>query len=85
MNPAANQRGQYTIEAVLLLLIFTGIVATAGATMKKNEFVKRLVQGPWTNLSGMFQNGIWAPPLAGQPAHPTTHSRHITVLGESAR
>ena len=80
-----NQRGQLVIEAVFLMIVFLGIVALAAATLKKSEYIAHIVQGPWVNLSGMFQNGMWASPAAGQPFHPSTHPRHITVKGDQAK
>lgn len=80
-----NSRGQMILEAVLLMTIFLAITAAIAASLKKNEAVTRLVQGPWQNLSGLLQNGVWQPPKTSQPMHPSVHSRHISLQGDNPR
>lgn len=85
MKKYINQKGQMILEAVLLMTVFIGIVAAVATYFKKNEVFAQIVQGPWKNLNGMFQNGMWRPVGVSDPSHPSMHNRHISVQGEEAR
>ena len=56
-----NQKGQSIIEAVLLIFVAVTLMATLSNFLKGKEFAKKLVSGPWKNISGMVQCGVWKP------------------------
>ena len=85
MKTYLNQKGQMILEAVLLMTVFIGIVAAVASYFKSSEVFAQIVQGPWKNLNGMFQNGVWKPVGASDQIHPAMHNRHISVQGEEAR
>ena len=86
MSPRLNnQGGQLILEAVLILVMLTGFGLAVGNYFKKNEVLRQLVSGPWQNLSGMLQNGVWAPPKTGAGQHPNGHNRHVVIDGENGR
>ncbi|MGE0526804.1 MAG: hypothetical protein AB7G93_19660 [Bdellovibrionales bacterium] len=93
MNPPARMRsfgfgaqgGQMITEAVLILVLLFGFTFIVATYFRNEEVVRRLIQGPWQNLAGLLQNGVWAPPQAGAVHHPSGHYRHIVIQGELAR
>jgi hypothetical protein len=76
-----NQRGQFVLEGILLMVVFMGLVALVASFFQSNEVLKNLVKTPWTNLAGMLQNSAWAPPQASQNLHPSRAFRHVTIEG----
>jgi hypothetical protein len=82
-TPLKNQRGQFIIEAVLMMIVFMGILALVTSWFRSQGVLGQLVQTPWTNLAGMLQNGEWAARDKGTIYHPSQHNRHITIQGDS--
>lgn len=80
-----SQRGQGITEAILILVMMMGFTLFVARYLKNEEVFKKLVQAPFQHLSGMLQNGIWAPPKVSSINHPNSHDRHLTVQGESPR
>jgi len=80
-----NQRGQAIIESVLIITILFGFTFMAAQYFKNEDFLRRLITGPFVNLSGLLQNGIWAPPAVGAASHPSKHYRHIVITGDPVR
>lgn len=80
-----SQGGQLIVEAVLIIVMMMGITMLTANYFKNSEVLKQLITGPWAHLSGMLQNGVWAPPGAGALSHPNGHERHVVITGEEAR
>jgi hypothetical protein len=78
-----NQRGQFTVEAILLMVAFMGILLLVTNFFNSKEILGSLVKGPWTALSGMLENGEWMAAQQSQALHPSQHSRHVTIDGVS--
>ena len=84
-NPIQNQSGQLIVEAVLILVVLMGVSMAVANYFKENEVLKTMISGPWANLSGMLQNGVWATPAAGGAIHPNAGGRHVAIIGEPAK
>ena len=80
-----NQAGQQVVEAVLIMVLFMGFTLSVASFFRNSEVLKQLISGPWVNLAGMLQNGVWQPAQRGALSHPNGHSRHISIQGESPR
>ncbi|MCB0377142.1 MAG: hypothetical protein KDD33_01490 [Bdellovibrionales bacterium] len=77
-----NQAGQMTVEAILIVtLLFSGVMLARNLIQEKRLLAK-LVEEPWQYLSGMIENGIWAPPEEGRPFHPNLVTRHGSPQGD---
>jgi len=86
MKPALNnQGGQLIVEAVLIIVMLVGFTFMVANYFKSNEVLKQLISGPWQNLAGMMQNGVWAPPAVGAAIHPNSHNRGVVITGEDAK
>jgi len=79
-----NRSGQMVTEMILLMTVLLAITFTISSYFKNDEIFKKLVSGPWLNLSGMIQNGVWASPKDGMKNHPNHHRRHVSLKGMSA-
>jgi len=79
---ARAQSGQAVTEAILLLVLLFGFTYMIATQFRNQEFVRQMVSGPWQNLAGVLQNGVWAPVNVGAAMHPNAHSRHITIEGD---
>lgn len=78
MKRIKNSKGQMTVEAVLLLVIFVAFVNVAHRTIKEKEVLRNMVSGPWSFLQGMIQNGVWAPENTGSDVHPNVYGRRAS-------
>ena len=77
-----NQSGQATIEAVLIATLLIGLSSFTMRQLRSRDILSRLVERPWTYVSGMIENGIWAPPQIGQINHPNHLDRHASPQGD---
>jgi hypothetical protein len=77
-----SESGQFITEAVLILVTLMAISALVANHFKQNEVFKKLIKGPWVQLSGVLQNGVWASPEDGGVSHPNATIRHIVIQGD---
>ncbi len=85
MHVLRSQSGQQVTEAVLIMVVFMAFTFAVSTFFRNDEVLRKLVTGPWVNLAGMLQNGVWQPIDRGAESHPNGHSRHISIQGERAR
>ena len=79
-----NSRGQMVVEMILLMVVLLAILGAIRTTLKENETITSLVQGPWLALSGMIQAGAWLAPQEAMTYHPNRQRQHSTVIGKEA-
>ncbi len=77
-----NQRGQLTIEAILIACIFSAIALSVTRFAKAEQLVSKVVEGPWLPLRGMIENGVWASGDKAKAQHPSMKTRHSSNEGE---
>ena len=75
-----NQKGQFFVEGVLLMVVFTAIGLLAVRTIRDNNLLGRMVSGPWMHVRGMIENGGWD--MATKNEHPNMLSRHVSREGD---
>ena len=68
--------GQITIEAVLVLTLLVTFVFGSTKVIKDQQFLTKIVSGPWAYMAGMIENGYWAPVSTGLIKHPNQYDRH---------
>lgn len=83
MPQLRKQGGQMIVEAVLIIVLFMGATMLVTNYFKDNDVLKKLIHGPWQNLAGMLQNGIWGTPEKTVGLHPNSHKRHVVITGEA--
>ena len=73
-----NNKGQFAIEAVLLAFIFVGIFIASTRVLRENKVLAKLIGGPWTQVQGMVECGIWGAPSKVCKKHPNNFYRSTT-------
>lgn len=80
-----NNKGQMLIEMLLMMTLLLGAATFVGEQFRQSNFIAGLVSGPWKNLSGMIQNGVWAPPEDGMAQHPLVFNRWSSPIGDRGK
>jgi len=75
----AQQRGQVIIEMVLLLVLMIGLWGTFSKFAKQKKWFESLVSGPWQNMAGMIESGVWEPPQKAISKHPNNFNRVVSL------
>ena len=78
MKRLRNNRGQMTVEAVLLLVIALAFAKVGTGAIKEQDFLRKMVSGPWMYLQGMIQNGVWSEANSGSDIHPNVYGRRAS-------
>lgn len=77
-----NQKGQVTIEAILLMIFSVALFTFISKKFKDEGYVEKLVKGPWNSVAGMIENGVWGTPQETVSFHPNLMDRHMSLQGE---
>lgn len=85
MKRLRNEKGQMIIEMVLMMTVLLGAATFISSQFRETNFIAQLVSGPWKNLAGMIQNGVWAPPSEGMTKHPTYSNRLNSPHAEKSK
>lgn len=80
-EPLRNCRGQSSVEAILIMVIFTAFAMYATKQFKQRKTVSAMVSGPWEYVDGMAQHGVWGPQTRVKTLSPYI-SRRITTRAE---
>ena len=76
------QTGQATMEAVLLTAVVI-IFATGISSYARTEgLLAKIVEGPWSPMRGMIENGVWVRHTDAKTLHPNHRARHQSRVGE---
>ena len=78
-----KQSGQMSLEMVLIMIVFAAAVLYISNTMRKGQYLQNLVQGPWSYLAGMIENGNWAPVSEARSNHPNQSQRFVSYKGDA--
>ncbi len=72
-----DQKGQFLIEAILIMSIFLTLTFYVSKQFREGELIGSFVGGPWVRLSGMMATGNWeSEELAmKQTLHPHVNNR----------
>ena len=65
-----NNKGQFVIETVLLLVISTMLFAALAKSFKERQIMENILVKPWEKISGMIENGVWGSPQKTRYVHP---------------
>ncbi len=83
MSTLNNQKGQFVVEAVLLLTVVMALTMLTRQFFSNTEFGKSLVSTPWQKLSGMIECGTWNGCAPGN--HPSTALRALSFDPKGAQ
>jgi len=74
-----NERGQFVIEAVLLMVVSVSILLFGLRYLKENKTMGTLVSGPWEKVAGMVESGSWTPADEAASKHPNQLDRSLSL------
>lgn len=78
-NLLKNERGQFVIEAVLLMVVSVSVLLFGLRYMKENKTMATLVSGPWEKTAGMIESGVWKPAEEAAKKHPNQTERGLSL------
>lgn len=78
MNHLRSQRGQFTVEAVLILTIMVGVFTLLHREISKRQLLNSIVSGPWSHIAGMIESGVWVPAEGAKTYHPNVFGRRAS-------
>lgn len=74
-----SEKGQVSVETILLISLSVALFLVVSSKFRENQLFAQVLSKPWTNISSMIQNGVWAP----KQMHPAHRSRWISVKGDT--
>ncbi len=79
-----SARGQAVLESVLLMTLIFAIWLTVTGILRKDNFFQTLFGTPWQRLTNVMEFGIpTAERKTASPNHPTSYTRHSSLLNEN--
>lgn len=75
--------GQASMEAVLILLIVTILAIQISSLAKSEGLMRNVVEGPWSSIRGMVEDGVWVRHTDSKSLHPNHRARHQSRQGDS--
>ncbi|KYG66833.1 hypothetical protein AZI86_07300 [Bdellovibrio bacteriovorus] len=75
----SNNRGQFLIETVLLMVLTIGLFIGASNFLREKKILSKMIGGPWEKVSGMIEAGVWASPDQARTKHPNQIKRSLTL------
>ncbi len=82
MKSSLNQVGQASMEAVLIMVVITSLALKISSVAKERGYVSNIVEGPWSPIRGMIEDGVWEKHTASKPMHPNHKNRHQSTKGD---
>ena len=73
-----NERGQFALEAVLLMTLMLAAALAGIKVLKENDVLSQLVESPWQRTAGMIETGVWGPAATNKKNIPYNFSRFYT-------
>ena len=74
-----NQRGQFVIESVLLMVVMMGLFVTSMNTLREGKYLSNMVERPWAEVQGMLECGVWGPPSKACKSLPGQLGRQVSL------
>lgn len=78
-TPLRNNKGQFVIETVLLMIVSVGFFLWGTNQLREGKFLAKMIGGPWQKVAGMIESGVWSESEAARKLHPNQKNRSITV------
>ncbi|WP_413289598.1 hypothetical protein [Bdellovibrio sp. HCB337] len=74
-----NNRGQFVVEAVLLMVLSLGLLSLGLRTLRDGNVLGSFISGPWERVAGMIESGSWEAPDAAAKKHPNQVGRSLSL------
>jgi hypothetical protein len=79
MKLVRNNKGQFLIETVLLMVCTVGLFMWATGELRDKKLLAKLIGGPWMKVSGMIEAGVWQEPDQARAHHPNQLKRSLSL------
>lgn len=76
-----SQKGQATLEMVLILAVMVTLSYLVLTKLKEGKIVYRFISGPWKTVNGMIESGSWAQRSDAMANHPNYFKRMYSHKG----
>ncbi|MDZ4083240.1 MAG: hypothetical protein U1E10_09910 [Bdellovibrionales bacterium] len=77
-----KQSGQATMEAVLIMLVVVTVATKITSYAQDTGVLQKVVEGPWSPMRGMIEDGVWMRHTLSKPYHPNQFPRHQSRQGD---
>lgn len=74
-----KSKGQFVIEAVLLLSIALMLMLGLKKWANDSQIFANIFTQPWGKISGMIENGVWGDPRSTRSLHPHNPNKVATL------
>lgn len=74
-----SQRGQVIIEAVLLLTLGLFLWHGFSKYVSNSGWFSKMINGPWEQMAGMIEFGVWETPRKAKAMHPNRFDRVVSL------
>lgn len=54
-----RQTGQMILESILVMIVFAIVGLLTVQAFQSGQYLKQIVQGPWSYVCGMIESGVW--------------------------
>lgn len=79
VSTLSNKKGQFVIEAVLLMVISLMLFTALMKSFKDKQIAENILSKPWQKISGMIENGVWADAASSKKRHPHNQKNVATL------
>ncbi|QDK36201.1 hypothetical protein [Bdellovibrio sp. NC01] len=79
LRTVRNQRGQFVIEGVLLMIVMVSIFIASMKTLREGKYLANMIERPWAEVSGMLECGSWGSPATACKNHPNQSQRSVSL------
>lgn len=78
-----EQKGQASMEAVLIMVVLVVLFAKISSVAKDQGFLAKIVEGPWSMVRGMIEDGVWEKQASSKALNPNHKKRHQSTKGDA--
>lgn len=79
MKRLKNNKGQFVIESVLMMIVTIGFFMWATSELRNSKFLAKMIGGPWEKVAGMIESGVWDSADAARSKHPNQMKRSLSL------
>ena len=80
MKKQIRQKGQVTVEIVLVLVISLAMAQVLRLAIKEKQIVQEFITTPWLVVSGMMESGTWKKKGEAISEHPLSHKKKVVTI-----
>ena len=70
------------METVIILVVLVSVGLGVRTFLRDQNIFQSMVQGPWSPLRGMIENGVWRRHTVAPQFHPSQFTRYQSVQGD---